>query len=208
MSKFFGLDSPMWNFFNRLADLVIVNFCFLLCCIPIVTIGAAWTALYYTVIKMKRHEEGPITRMYFHAFRENLKQATFMWVADVLLFALIGLDLVLVGALQSGARSVLHMTILMIGLVFIITIMYTFPLLAQFDNTIINTYKNAFIMSLRHIGYTVLLAIVTLAPVLLVFTNTSTIPAILMIYLIIGFGVSAFVNTGLYLKIFENYMPE
>ncbi len=208
MNKLFELDSPIWNFFSRLADLVILNFCFILCCIPIVTIGAAWTSLYYTVIKMKRGEGVAITRTFFRSFKENMKQATVMWMIDILLLALIALDLVVVGALQSGVRSVLHMEILVIGLVFLIIMMYSFPLLAQFENTIKNVYKNAFIMSLRHIGYTFLLAIITLAPVLLFLVNTSTITAILMIYLLIGFGLSAFINTGLYLRIFEYYMPK
>ena len=44
--KFFNYDSPIMQFLTRLTDLFILNFLFLICSIPIITIGASATALY------------------------------------------------------------------------------------------------------------------------------------------------------------------
>ena len=80
MSSFFNMDSPLWRFLGRLADIMILNIVFLITCIPIVTIGAAWTSLSYVTLKMSRDEESYIVKSYFKAFRQNFRQATVIWI--------------------------------------------------------------------------------------------------------------------------------
>ena len=42
----FDMDNPFWRFMSLVADLIILNLLFVLCSIPIITIGASTTALY------------------------------------------------------------------------------------------------------------------------------------------------------------------
>ena len=79
MRSIFNLDSPIMSFLSRVGDLVWLNLLTLLCCIPVVTAGAAFTALHYVSIKMVRNEEGYLTRNYFKSFRQNFIQATLLW---------------------------------------------------------------------------------------------------------------------------------
>ena len=58
MGGLFNYDGPLVSFLNRLADLVILNIVFLICCIPVFTIGASLTALSSMTMKMARKEEG------------------------------------------------------------------------------------------------------------------------------------------------------
>ena len=74
--KFFDMDSPLMQGLGKMADLLWLNVLTLICCIPIVTIGASFTAMNYMALKMARNEECYITRGFFKSFRENLKQAT------------------------------------------------------------------------------------------------------------------------------------
>ena len=71
MGSFFSLDSPLMRFLSRLSDIFILNVLFLLCCIPVVTIGASATALYTVTLKMARNEESYITKGFFKAFKSN-----------------------------------------------------------------------------------------------------------------------------------------
>jgi len=80
MGKLFNLDSPVFSFLNKAADLIWLNILTFICCIPVVTIGASMTALNYVVLKMVRNEEGYITRSYFKSFKQNFKQATVIWL--------------------------------------------------------------------------------------------------------------------------------
>lgn len=75
--SFFNLDSPVMRFLTKVADLIILNILFLICCIPIVTIGAASTALYTVTMKSVRDEESYVIRSYFKAFKDNFKIGTF-----------------------------------------------------------------------------------------------------------------------------------
>ena len=84
MGALFNLENPVWNFMGKVADLVILNLLALICSIPIVTIGASWTAMYYVTIKIVRKEEGYIIRDFFRSFKENFKQATIIWLLTTL----------------------------------------------------------------------------------------------------------------------------
>ena len=76
MGRIFSLDSPLFSFLNKVADLILLNILTMICCLPIITIGASMTALHYVVLKMVRDEESYIVRSYFKSFRQNFKQAT------------------------------------------------------------------------------------------------------------------------------------
>ena len=74
MSNLFNPENKFFVFMGRVADLMILNFVCMICCIPIVTAGPAITAMYYTTLKMARNEETYILKGFFHSFRQNLKQ--------------------------------------------------------------------------------------------------------------------------------------
>ena len=80
MGRIFSLDSPLFSFLNKVADLILLNILTMICCLPIITIGASMTALHYVVLKMVRDEESYIVRSYFKSFRQNFKQATIIWL--------------------------------------------------------------------------------------------------------------------------------
>lgn len=85
MGRIFDMDSPVMRFLGRLADLMILNLVTLLCCLPVVTIGASLTAMHYVLLKMVRNEESYIVRSFFKSFKENFKQATVIWLIILLL---------------------------------------------------------------------------------------------------------------------------
>ena len=88
--SFFSLDSKFSQIMGRVFDLMMLNIIFLIMCIPIVTIGANFTAMYYVTLKMIKNEETYIFRTYWKSFRENFKQATAIWL--ILLAVLIVLS--------------------------------------------------------------------------------------------------------------------
>ncbi len=92
MGKFFDIDSPFIQFLNRVADLMILNFLVMICCLPIFTIGASYTAMHYVLLKMVRKEEGYLIRGFFKSFKQNFKQATLIWLGMLVLIAFFGVD--------------------------------------------------------------------------------------------------------------------
>ena len=80
MDRIFNMDNKFFVFMGRVADLMILNILCIICCIPIITIGASVTAMYYVTLKMARNEESYIVRSFFKSFKENFKQATVIWL--------------------------------------------------------------------------------------------------------------------------------
>ena len=74
MNRFFSMDNKFFQAMGRIADLLILNLVFLVCCIPVVTIGPALTALHYVTLKMARNEESYIIRSFFKSFKQNFRQ--------------------------------------------------------------------------------------------------------------------------------------
>lgn len=73
MGNMFNTDSGFSRFMNRIADLFILNILWIFCSLPIVTIGAATTALYSINLKILNKEEESLIKTFFKAFKENFK---------------------------------------------------------------------------------------------------------------------------------------
>jgi uncharacterized membrane protein YesL len=82
--------------------------------------------------------------------------------------------------------------------------MYAFPVLSRFTNTTAGTIKNAFLMSLLHIGRTILMAVIYLLPYILLPLHTTMIP----VFLMIGLTGPAYLNSYLWKGIFKKYEPQ
>lgn len=207
MNRFFNMENPFFQFLSRVADLMILNILFIVTCIPIITIGASWTALYYTTLKMVRNEESYIVRGYFKSFKENFKQATLMWLMVLALIIILFLDFTIVKAMTGTVASFFLITSTVIGILLTMELLYLFPILAKFDNTIKNTFINAALMAIRHLPQTLIMLVVSLGAGLLTFLNAYTIVYGSLIWLLLGFALVAIINSRFLVKIFDNYIP-
>ena len=206
MNRVFNFEGPVFTFLSRLADLFWLNLLYILCCIPVITAGAATTALYYVTLKMAKDEEGYITRSYFKSFKDNFVQATVIWLIVLVVMFVMFLDIRIANSGSVTSEAARNVVIVAVGVMTIISLMtltYLFPILAQFDNTVRNTIKNSFLISIRHLPYTILLMIITAIPVALVWF----FPALLLIVLIM-FSATAYIKSGFFNRIFALYMPE
>lgn len=208
MSRFFNMDNGFFQVLSRIADLMILNIIFLITCIPIVTIGAAWTALYYVTLKMIRNEESYIVRSYFKSFKENFKQSTIMWLIALVLLVLLFFDYRIVNVMDGTIRQAILIGLTVVALFLAMILTYLFPLQSKFYNTIKNTTKNALLMSIRHLPQTVIMLVITVAAVLITFFNNWTISYGLLFWILLGFATIALANSWFLVRIFDKYIPK
>ena len=164
--SFFSLDSKFSQIMSRVFDLMMLNIIFLIMCIPIVTIGANFTAMYYVTLKMIKNEETYIFRTYWKSFRENFKQATAVWLIMLAILIVLILDLLLVMNM-SGAITYLRFVFLVLIFFEAMVLSYIFPVLSRFDNTVKNTIKNSMLMAIRHLPWTIMILLVNISPMLI-----------------------------------------
>ena len=103
----FDPEGPLMGTLAIIADLAILNLITLLCCVPVITAGAAMTAMHYVLLKIVRQEDGYITADFLRSFRQNFRQATAVWSLFLLFAALLVLDFFLTGGSDGTGRSFL-----------------------------------------------------------------------------------------------------
>lgn len=209
MGRLFNMESPLFQALSRLADLMLLNIIFLVTCIPIVTIGAAWTSLSYMTLKMVRNEESYIVRGYFKSFKQNFKQSTIMWIIVLLLAFLLYMDYRIMAVMTDvPGHNIIMIGIYAITLMGIFLLQYLFPLVAKFYNNTKNMFKNAFFMSIRHLPFTVIMTVIFIGSGVLTFLNGYTLVYGLLIWLLGGFALVSLANSWFMVKIFDKYIPE
>lgn len=207
--KFFDLDSPLMKALNRMTDILWLNILTLVCSIPIITAGASFTALHYACLKMVRDEDGYITREYFKSWKKNFKQATIIWIIMLAVFGLLAADVYCIHVMSTNT-AILFAAICAAAIFVLMTSLYVFPVLSHFENTIIGTIKNSFFMSILALPRTILMALLTVAPLALLYAveyfNTMTwlVPLIFLF----GYSAPAYVCAMLYNKFFKKFEPE
>lgn len=204
MNRLFDLDNPVMVFLGRLADLIWLNILFLICCIPVFTIGAATSAMYYVTMKMVRDEEGYITKSFFKAFKDNFKQATIIWLMTLVLIFLFFADFWILNQMDGSVGKIIFVALCMVSIIVLFTLVYIFPLIAKFENTIKNSLKNALFISIRHLPMTVVLILGMVAPFVLIHFFIQLSPLLL----IIVFSLIAFYTSYIYRKVFDRYIPQ
>ncbi|MFR2607199.1 MAG: YesL family protein [Waltera sp.] len=197
--KIFDLDSPLMNVLNKMADLMWLNILTLICCIPVITAGAALTSMHYVALKIVRNEESYITRSFFKSFKTNFRQATLIWLLLMLVAAILGGDYYIITKSGMQFSQVLVVLIMAAGVLVICTSLYVFPVLAKFDNTIMGTIRNAFIMSILQLPKTVVMFVMAFFPLIIYLVSLRLIPIIFLF----GFSLPAYASAMLYNKFFQ-----
>lgn len=199
MGKFFDSEGPLMLFLNKVADLIWLNILMIVCCIPVITAGASITAMYTITIKMVNKEEGYITKGFFKAFKENFKQATIIWIITLLAAVFFYVDYRIV--FYSGVAFPKVFAILFFAILLIVysTYLYIFPVLARYENTTKNVFKNSFLLSLSNFPKTILIILIQAIPLVALYLSQAIIPIVLLI----GGSLVAYIASMIFVTIFK-----
>ena len=195
----FEEGSPFQRFLNKMADLLILNIITMLMCLPIITAGAALTAMQYVLLKMVRGEEGYILKSFFRSFKREFRQATVLWILYVALAALMASNLVLV--LQGSGRYPIWLpsSIVVVAVLELMFMIYTFAMLSRFDDTIYHTLLNAVTLTFAELPRSLEMAVITLVP-LIAFLRVSILLPVLVLF---GLSVPGYACAMIYDPVFR-----
>ena len=207
MNNIFGENGFVYRVVNKLVDLLVLNVIYIVSCLPIITIGAANTALYTLTLKMCKNQEGYIFREYWKTFRMNLKKSTVIWCIFLALFVLLGIDFWIVFSLSfsDSIRKVMQVLLCAVFLLAVMIFSYVFPLIAVFENTIQHYLKNAVIISMTRIGYTIIIVILNMIPLMFFLFGGKWLTMALRVFVLVGWAMIAYLNSFLLNKVFERY---
>lgn len=197
----FEEGSPFQRFLNKMADLLILNLIALLMCLPIITAGASLTAMHYVLLKMVRGEEGYIVKSFFRSFKREFRQATVLWILYMALAALMASNLIMI--LQGGGVYPLWLpsSILVVAVLELMFMIYTFAMLSRFDNSIYQTLINAVTLTFSELPRSLEMAVITLVPLIAFFRASILLPLLVLFGLSVPGYACAIVYDPIFKKI-------
>lgn len=199
MHGWLGLDGPISNGINKIGNMILVSLLWLICSLPVVTIGSATAALYYTTVKVVRRENGYVTQEFFNSFKANLKNGILFSVGYIAIALILCLDIYYVLGSKMNQGSMYMMIYYMI--IFLVSgiLVYLFPNLSRYKMKRLDLIKLSFYMAFRHLPTTIILLILYIVSGII--TWLVPIPCILFIP-----GGISYISSFLLERIMLKYM--
>ena len=201
-------EKPIWNALAQVADFAILNVLWIFCSLPIVTLGAATTALYDCMIKIIGQRDQGIAAMFFHSFRSNLKQGAVLTLVSAISGFFLLCDLRFFGMLDGLVFKLAFAVFAILGVFWVITVSYVFPILAQFDNTVIGHIRSAFLVGLMNLKRTIPIVILNMVPISIFLFAPGVFLICMPIWLLCGASLIAFFNSKMLVPIFNTYIND
>lgn len=205
MDKFFDSGNLVMRFLSRLVDLAILNIMTVIYAIPVVTAGAALTAMNYVLLHLYRRDETYVTRMFRKSFRDNLKQGIPLGLIVLFTAVITATDLWAMHASGSRMMTLMMIIITVIAGFLFVTFVYMFALQSRYENTVKRTIVNAFRLALANLPRTVVMMIIWIIWILvMVYLHR----AALLAFLLYGFSLPGYLCTMLYEPVFVRLEEE
>ena len=159
--SFFNPKSTATRFLTGLCNLIIVNLLFIITCIPIFTIVASFTALYRITIAILAGDNPSIFKDYFRAFRDNFIKATLLELFYAAVSAFFIFEVVMVNTMMSPDLSWVQYIPYFFLILILSHTLYSFPLLAWFEESFGQILKNALLLSITNLPVTIMYVVIT-----------------------------------------------
>ncbi len=191
----------MFVLIERAAHLIFLNLIFVLCCIPVITVGSATTALYAACRAAAKSE--PCYRLFFQAFASSFKRATLAWLLllPFLLFAVIALFFSRYMVVPMDLSGVILSGLLLLATLAVGSMLFLYY--SCFEGTLWELFKSAFILIFTHPIQTLLLTVLLWAPLVMFFLSPMMFAKLFSLWLFVSFSIAAVVGLLLMSKSFK-----
>lgn len=160
-NSFFSIEGPLYKLMVKLLDILKLNFLWMLCSIPIITMGAATTAAFYVGFRMEKDQEAYIAEPFIRVFKANLKQGSMIGIIQMLVIFVIYIDFRL--SAEAGEKRFVYIAAGIAAIFFaFLYFIYAYALIARYENTIMNTFRNSFSICIRFFPKTIGLLLLVL----------------------------------------------
>lgn len=201
LDRIFDTDNVVFRFFNTVGYIWWLHILWLVCSLPIITIGASTTALCYSCMKL-HNRDGYVTRNFFHSFKENFRQSTILFLFFLITGGILVFDLIVCSQMDSAVGYFVRYGAMALLIPYSITLLYAFAIQAKFVNPVTKTIKYAFLVAGKYFGYTLQMILV----VAMVLMLNMTIVLANFITLTIGAGVVMYILSIYYNRIFSGML--
>ena len=210
MKRFFGTDSPLFRFMTILLELAEINLLFLLCSIPIVTIGAAYSAMLHSLYGMHKYGEGCFSvKMFFRVFRKSLKPLIPAWCVIVICYILLGCNINYIINNTQGMIRFIGGGVYIVLLLFVSGIMqYLSIFVALSEKWNRDFLKNSFLLTLAKFPVVILTSLLSMSVFIVALFPVSMVLRLLSLVILFWIVCPAYVCMGIHMRMLKPLFPE
>ena len=203
MKNLFNLDNAFMQLLTRVGDFIIVNFLCLVCCLPVITAGAAISATHRVMQDFVMDNEGSLCKTFFRVFKENFKQATVVWLVFLFIAVALTANLIITYLFVSDiVQSVFYVVLAAVALIVYGIVLYMFPLLTRYRNTLKEHLRNAMVLMIINPHRTIGMMLLHALPVIIIWLSFNVFMQTLVFWLFVGISFTIYMDTVFLKKMF------
>ena len=202
MGGIFHPDSKLVKIMTLITNLVCLNALWLIGCIPVITAGASTTAMYSVLFAYLTGKDDAVWKPYWRAFGENFRQVTPVWLMHFLVSMALGAGVFYMTLEVETWVKVIFGVLLFI---YAAAACYCYPLFARFNTTRKAALFNSFVLTFRHLLSSASMVIVNALPLALLLIAPDVFMKMILVWILIGFSLCAYLNAKILLPIFRRY---
>lgn len=204
----FNEDNFLHQFFLFLGKLIALNLLWMISSIPVITMGASTTSLYYCTLKLHKDRDISAWKFFWKSFRSNFRQSTVVWIVLLAAGALLWIERIAIGTMPAEARQIFTYGVSAVGIAAILVALYIFPTIASFDNTIGKLLGYSLYFIFRKPGYAVSVAAITCLPMYFTLIDAELFPVYLFIWLLCGFSLTAYADSWFFWRLYRPFFED
>lgn len=201
MRNFFNPDNMVFRFMGRLSDLMILNFLWIICSIPIFTIGASTTALYSVTLELAKENEDYIIKSFFKSFKKNFKNSTLLWLCILGISILLTVNCIFWPRFNSFLSYFVMAFVMFFIFLLLIISPYIFVILSISKLSIKHIIKKSFLLSMKHLPYSF---VITLLGIVFLIASIM-FPFVIILMLLIGFALESYISAYIFNVVLNKY---
>ncbi|MCI9283306.1 MAG: DUF624 domain-containing protein [Lachnospiraceae bacterium] len=206
--NFFNEDNFLNQFFLFLGKLIALNLLWVISCIPVITIGASTTALFYCTLKLHKDKDISAWKFFWKSFRSNFLQSTIIWILLLAAALLLWLERTAITTMPTGARQIFTYVLTAAGLFLLLITLYIFPTVASFENKTLKLVSHTLYFIFRQPGYAVAVVAITCLPMYFTLVDAELFPIYLFVWILCGFSLTAYADSWFFWRLFRPFFEE
>ena len=208
MGKLFDPESKLMQALTKYATVLLCGVLWLLCCLPVITAGAATTSMHRMMFNIREDKIAGFKK-FFQTFGKEFKKSTILWLIDMVCIVVLLFLFNLIST--SNGTDTLSLPLLVIFFLpfftWMLSFAYVFPLTAFFENTVGATIRNGFLIAVRYLKYTLPILGLSILPVIGYIFSEYYFLLLLPIWLLILLPLIFYLQSYFFLKIFSDLIP-
>ncbi len=206
--NFFNEDNFLHQFFLFLGKLIALNLLWMISSLPLITVGASTTALYYCTLKLHKDKDIFCWKAYWKSFRRNFLQSTIIWLLLLLAAGCLWLEWQSLATMPAEMGQIFRYVVMAAAILLVLTALYVFSTVSAFENKTFRLVSYAFYFVLKNPAYAIAVTAITCLPMYFTLVDAQLFPVYLFFWLMCGFSLTAYADSWFFWLLYRPFFPE